>query len=88
MNLCAEGNKQADVAYQMELSTAAIKPAKTEQRLLGDLEGGCKNQGCKAISTPDIVNISLFSLFVNVRQFFSWHIPALRQRWINIHRSC
>jgi len=71
----------------MELSTATIELAKKEQRLLGNIQEGYKNQGCKTISTSNIINVCLFFLFVNVRQFFSWRIHVLQQCWINIHRS-
>jgi hypothetical protein len=59
--LCAEGDKQADVAYQIELSTATIKLAKREHRLFGDIEGGCKTKAARQFRLPTSAMYVCFS---------------------------
>jgi hypothetical protein len=57
LNMCAQGEKQKDVAYSMGVSTRTIQRAKKNLRLYGDIEGGRQKQGPKAVMTPDIINV-------------------------------
>jgi transposase len=65
LNLCAQGQKQADVAYSIGISTATIKRAKRKQRLFGDIEGGARKRGPKPKMSPEIIDVSLIYTFSN-----------------------
>jgi hypothetical protein len=64
LNLCSKGNRQADPAYELGLSTSTIKRAKRKQRLFGDIEGGLKKQGQKPLLNSNVMDVSLFLPFL------------------------
>jgi hypothetical protein len=63
LTLVARGQTRAHVARLTHLSVSTIQRAKRKQRLFGDIEGGKKKRGRRAIFTPEIINVTTsFSL--------------------------
>jgi Helix-turn-helix domain len=58
LTLVAKGHTRAHVARLMHLSVSTIQRAKRKQRLYGDIEGGKKKMGRRAIFTPEIINVT------------------------------
>jgi transposase len=65
LNLVAQGQKLDEVANSIGISKAIIKRAKRKQQLYGDIEGGKRKRGPKALFTPEIINISPISISLN-----------------------
>jgi len=57
LDLCARGEKQADVAYELGISVATIKRANRKLNTFGDIEGGRRKSGRKPVMTPDLINV-------------------------------
>ena len=64
LTLVARGHTRTHIARLTHLSVSTIQRSKRKQRLWGDIEGGKKKLGRRAIFTPEIINVvTTFSLF-------------------------
>jgi len=71
LNLVARGQKLDEVANSISISKATIKRAKRKQQLYGDIEGGKRKRGPKALFTPAIINVSSISIPLNEQVLLS-----------------
>jgi hypothetical protein len=58
LTLVTRGQTVPHVARLMRLSYSTIQRARRRQRLFGDIEGGKRKVGRRAIFTPEIVTVT------------------------------